>query len=160
MSNRMVFSSIRMPSSISYKSGKLLSLLRKTFSSVINVSSPHLTSIHLCSIMMMSTNKPSGVLIVCTKSPTKENSDNTFWITADRLKLVFCSLMCRKSVDADTPTWSSSRLWNNEVRGLLRGSKLKQTDCLYIRQHVSQCPELAIACYFCHRECDCWPDMS
>ena len=115
MSNRMVFSSIRMPSSISYKSGKLLSLWRKTFSSVRNVSSPHLTSICLCDIMMMSTNKTCGVLTVCTKSPTKENSDNIFWITVHRLKLVFCSLMCRKIVDADTPTWSS-RLGNNEVR--------------------------------------------
>ncbi len=114
MSNRMVFSSIRMPSSISYKSGKLLSLLRKTFSSVRNVSSPHLTSMLLCGIMMTSTNKTSGVLIVCTKSPMKENSDNTFWITAHRLKLVFCSSMCRKIVDADTPTWSR-QLWNNEV---------------------------------------------
>ncbi len=116
MCNRMVFSSIRMPSSISYKSGRLLSLWIKTFSSVRNVSSPHLTSMLLCSIMMMSTNKTSGVLIACTKSPTKENSDSTFWITAHRLKLVFCSSMCRKIVDADTLTWSSSRLENNEVR--------------------------------------------
>ncbi len=114
MSNRMVFSSIRMPSSISYKSGKLLSLLRKTFSSVRNVSLPHLTSIRLCDIM---TNKTSGVLIVCMKSPTKENSDNTFWITADRFMLMFCSSMCRKIVDVDTPTWSS-KLWNNKVSSL------------------------------------------
>ncbi len=65
---------------------------------------------------MTSTNKTFGVLTVCTKSPMKENSDNTFWITADRFMLVFCSSMCRKTVDANTPTWSSSRLGNNEVR--------------------------------------------